>query len=132
MVYNIMLWHLGNPAYGFFHDFLDIHDMTQEQLHLYEQHRPNTSSTVNLIEDSPRKKLKGIGASHKPKKCCVVTDVAENPSELRAIHQKLQQMVAEAPSPLKPPPPSKQVRRCTCTSSLASSTHPSPTSSRLS
>ena len=99
VVYNIMLWHWGNPAYGFFRDFLDIHDMTQEQLQLYEQHRPNTSSTVNLIEDSPRKKLKGIGSSHKPKKCCVVTDVAETPSELRLIHQKLQQMVAEAPPP---------------------------------
>ena len=86
---------------GFWGDFLDIHDMTQEQLQLYEQHRPTTSSTVNLIEDSPRKKLKGIGSSHKPKKCCVVTDVAETPSELRLIHQKLQQMVAEAPPHLQ-------------------------------
>ena len=101
VVYNIMLWHWGNPSYGFFRDFLDIHDMTQEQLQLYEQHRPTTSSTVNLIEDSPRKKLKGIGSSHKPKKCCVVTDVAETPSELRLIHQKLQQMVAEAPPHLQ-------------------------------
>ena len=34
VVYNIMLWHWGNPSYGFFRDFLDIHDMTQEQLQL--------------------------------------------------------------------------------------------------
>ena len=99
VVYNMMLWHWGNPAYGFFREFLDIHDMTQEQQQLYEKHRPNTSSTVNLIEDSPRKKLKGIGSTHKPKKCCVITDVAENPSELRAIHEKLQQMLAEPPPP---------------------------------
>ena len=45
VVYNMMLWHWGNPAYGFFREFLDIHDMTQEQQQLYEKHRPNTSST---------------------------------------------------------------------------------------
>ena len=29
VVYNMMLWHWGNPAYGFYREFLDIHDMTQ-------------------------------------------------------------------------------------------------------
>ena len=70
--------------------------MTQEQLELYEMHKPNLSSTVNLIEESPRKKLKGIGnTSRKPQKCCVITDVAECPADLRAMHEKLQQMLAE-------------------------------------
>ena len=87
-------------AREFFRDFLDIHAMTQEQVELYEMHKPNLSSSVNLIEESPRKKLKGIGnTSRKPQKCCVITDVAECPADLRAMHQKLQQMLAEAPPP---------------------------------
>ena len=52
VVYNMMLWHWGNPSNGFFRDFLDIHGMTQEQVQLYETHKPNLSSTVNLIEES--------------------------------------------------------------------------------
>ena len=101
IAYNMMLWHYGPPSTGYFKEVMGLHTMTTEQVELFEAHRPNLSSNVNLISDSPKKKLKGINltSGKKPEKCVLWLEAVESPLDLRQIYHNCASTFDNAPAP---------------------------------